>query len=177
MKILLAFFVSISLISCKQEVKEETVLEMGARGIEAKITYGAGDAYDVQGALAAYLPLPFNLADKIIGQDTMEFLILSDRIYKGQELRVIPIGALRLMDEDYSRDLFIAIPESKTRQTFNAQMFSDFAVEYASVKWMIEQYFVNYKGFNKVQLVSWEDEQYALRKINVATAKYKKSKE
>jgi len=98
----------------------------------------------------------------------LDFIILSDRIYKGQDLHVIPIGAMRLMDEGIKKDFFIAIPNNSNRQTFKASEFSEFAVEHASIKWMIEQYFTNYKGFSKVRLLSWEDEQYALRKLKTS---------
>ena len=99
---------------------------------------------------------------------SLDFIILSDRIYKGQDLNVIPIGAMRLTDDGIKKDVFIAIPSAEKRQTFKASEFSDFAVEHASIKWMIEQYFTNYKGFAKVKLLSWEDEQYALRKISAS---------
>lgn len=158
------------LTQCKQEAQQGGVMSLGNEGVNVEVTYGAGDAYDAQGVKSVYLPLPFNLAQAVVGEsDTLDFLILSDRIYKGQELQVLPIGALLLEDEGVDRDLFISIPANPKRKTFNKSMFNDFAVEHASVKWMIEQYFVNAKGFSKVKLRSWEDEQYAIRNINALT--------
>jgi len=155
--------------SCKEEKKQQTVMEMSAEGVEVEVSFGAGDSYDVRDAVKPYLPLPFNIAQKEIDKNTsLEFIILSDRIYKGQDLNVLPIGAMRLSDDGVKKDFFIAIPNSENRQTFKADEFADFAVEHASIKWMIEQYFTNYKGFAKVKLLSWEDEQYALRKIKAA---------
>lgn len=161
-----SFFILLS--SCKEE-EDQSVLDISADGVLVEVVYGAGDSYDVDDAVKPYLPLPFNVAHKV-NEDkiSLDFIILSDRIYKGQNLNVIPIGAMRLSDDGVKRDFFIAIPSSEKRQTFKASEFSDFAVEHASIKWMIEQYFTNYKGFAKVQLLSWEDEQYALRKISAA---------
>lgn len=144
-------------------------MDISADGISVEVVYGAGDSYDVEDAVKPYLPLPFNVAHKMIDDKaSLDFIILSDRIYKGQDLNVIPIGAMRISDDGIKKDFFIAIPSSENWQTFKANEFSDFAVEHASIKWMIEQYFMNYKGFAKVKLLSWEDEQYALRKISVA---------
>ena len=166
--IIFIFSIFILLSSCK-EPEEQSVMDVSTDGVSVKVVYGAGDSYDVDDAVKPYLPLPFNVAEKVIDDKTsLNFIILSDRIYKGQELKVFPIGAMRLSDEGIKKDFYIAVPSSEKRQTFKASDFSDFAVEHASIKWMIEQYFTNYKGFAKVKLLSWEDEQYALRKITVA---------
>ncbi len=158
----------LALTSCKEET-EQSVMDISEDGVLVEVIYGAGDSYDVQDAIKPYLPLPFNVAEKVVDDKTkLNFIILSDRIYQGQELNVIPIGAMRLSDDGVKKDFFIAIPSKEKRQTFKASEFSDFAVEHASIKWMIEQYFTNYKGFAKVKLLSWEDEQYALRKITAA---------
>jgi len=142
---------------------------MSTDGVAVEVTFGAGDSYDVDDAVKPYLPLPFNVAEMVVDDNTkLDFIILSDRIYKGQDLNVMPIGAMRLSDDGIKKDFFIAIPISANRQTFKADKFADFAVEYASIKWMIEQYFTNYKGFAKVKLLSWEDEQYALRKLKAS---------
>lgn len=165
------FFVvclAFSLSNCKETVNQ-SVMEISEDGVEVEVSYGAGDSYDVEGAIKPYLPLPFNIAQRKMDDGThLDFIILSDRIYKAQNLNVTPIGAMRLSDEGVKKDFFIAIPSSSNRQTFKASEFSDFAVEHASIKWMIEQYFTNYKGFAKVRLLSWEDEQYALRKIKTS---------
>lgn len=167
--VIVLVMISVCVLGCK-ETPPPTSMDISKDGVKVKVTYGAGDQYNVKGALDAYLPLPFNLATMTTpGQDTLEFLILSDRIYKGQDLHVLPIGAMRLMDEGAKRDLYMCIPEEAKRQTFGSNMFADFATEHAAVKWIIENYFVNYKGFSKVQLISWEDEQYALRKIEAAS--------
>lgn len=163
--------ISFFFVSCKEQ-KEQSVLEMSTDGVSVEVIYGAGDNYVVDKAIVPYLPLPFNVARKTIDENTvLKFIILSDRIYKGQNLYVIPIGAMRLLDDGVKKDFYIAIPNDTNRQTFKASEFSDFAIEHASVKWMIEQYFTNYKGFAKVRLLSWEDEQYALRKLKAAQVK------
>lgn len=155
-------------LSCKDETGQ-SVMEISEDGVSVEVVFGAGDRYDVKDVVKPYLPLPFNIAvKKIDDKSSLDFIILSDRIYKGQDLKVIPIGAMRLSDEGIKKDFFIAIPSLENRQTFVASEFSDFAVEHASIKWMIEQYFTNYKGFAKVKLLSWEDEQYALRKIKAS---------
>lgn len=165
---LFIFCISLLLFNCKED-SNQTVMEISSEGVAVEVSYGAGDSYNVKDAIKPYLPLPFNIAQKRVDEQThLDFIILSDRIYKGQNLNVIPIGAMRLSDDGVKKDFFIAIPNSANRQTFKASEFSDFAVEHASIKWMIEQYFTNYKGFAKVKLISWEDEQYALRKINAA---------
>mgnify|MGYP001599556576 FL=1 len=166
----ISFF--IFLVSCKEQ-KEQSVIDISADGVSVEVIYGAGDSYDVDNVVKPYLPLPFNVAIMVHEDNpSLDFIILSDRIYKGQNLNVIPIGAMRLTDDGIKKDFFIAIPSSEKRQTFKASEFSDFAVEHASIKWIIEKYFTNHKGFAKVKLLSWEDEKYALRKIR-ATHKLK----
>lgn len=166
--IIFIFLFFFFLASCKEQ-EEQSVMDISEDGVSVEVIYGAGDSYDVDNAVKPYLPLPFNVANMVNEDNTsLDFIILSDRIYKGQDLNVIPIGAMRLSDDGVKKDFFIAIPSSEKRQTFKAIEFSDFAVEYASIKWMIEQYFTNYKGFAKVKLLSWEDEQYALRKISAS---------
>lgn len=168
MRNMIYLFALILLFTACKESSDQSVMDVSSDGVSVEVVYGAGDSYTVTDAIKPYLPLPFNVAEKVVeGRKPLNFIILSDRIYKGQKLKVIPIGAMRLSDDGVKKDYFIAIPSSENRQTFKASEFSDFAVEHASIKWMIEQYFTNYKGFAKVKLLSWEDEQYALRKIAV----------
>ena len=121
----ISFF--IFLVSCKEQ-KEQSVIDISADGVSVEVIYGAGDSYDVDNVVKPYLPLPFNVAIMVHEDNpSLDFIILSDRIYKGQDLNVIPIGAMRLTDDGIKKDFFIAIPSSEKRQTFKAIEFSDFA--------------------------------------------------
>lgn len=161
--------ISCLIISCNTGDKQPQELDIDHDGLEVTVQYGAGDRYDVEGVPNAYLALPFNIAHHYAQNgDTLDVFILSERIYRGQDLAVTPIGTLRVMDEGTPREYHLSIPVNTNRQTFDAQKFADFAVEYAHVKWMIEQYIVNHKGMSRVRMQSWEDEQYALRRIKEA---------
>ena len=52
-----------------------------------------------------------------------------------------------------------------------AENFLDFLIAHDAAKKMIEDWFANYRGWGKVQVVGWEDDQYARKEIN----KWKKS--
>ena len=47
-----------------------------------------------------------------------------------------------------------------------AENFVDFLLYYDPAKRIIEQWFANYKGPEKVEVIRWEDDTYAWREIN-----------
>jgi len=46
-----------------------------------------------------------------------------------------------------------------------ARNFTEFSVQYPAAKKIIEDWFLNYKGAGRMELIGWRDEVYAMEEI------------
>ncbi len=95
----------------------------------------------------------------------MDVLVLSESLSTGTLIRCIPIGALVLLDQGEEDIKIIAVPADPARRLFEAKNFLDLSLDFEPARRIIENWFLFYKGRGQVELVRWEDEQFALAEI------------
>ncbi len=97
--------------------------------------------------------------------DPLDILVLAESRPTGSVMEAIPIGALRLRDNSEIDTKIIAVPADTSLRVINATTFRQLLIEYDPARRIIEQWFLNYKGFGAMELIGWEDENYARREI------------
>jgi inorganic pyrophosphatase len=111
--------------------------------------------------------IPGTLMDKEKGGDgdALDILVIAESLPTGTAIEVIPIAALELLDNGEIDTKLIAIPVDSTLRVIQATNFEDFMIEYNIVQTIIKDWFLNYKGLGKVEMVAWKDEKFAMAKI------------
>jgi inorganic pyrophosphatase len=158
MKLSYTYMVAIllfTLFSC--EIKKVNLGQtMDEEGVfKSVITHSAGDSWS---ASDEFLPLPMNIADV----NEKDVLLLSDRVKVGEKVGILPLGAVKLIENDSIKTYVIAIPSDSKMKVIDADGFDEFSTVYSSAKWIVEQYLVNRKGSNVIKLKSWENEKTAI---------------
>ncbi len=98
--------------------------------------------------------------------DALDIMVLGPHQETGTVIEVKPIGVLLLEDGGEADHKVIAVPADPNLQTIPVENFLDFLIEHDAAKKMVEDWFLNYKGWGKMKLIGWEDEQYAEKEIN-----------
>jgi inorganic pyrophosphatase len=97
--------------------------------------------------------------------DPLDVLVISESVATGSILRVRPIGALLLRDRGEVDTKIIAVPADSLQRTLPVDNFIDFMLLQDPARRIIESWFLNYKGPESIQLVRWEDDQYAWAEV------------
>lgn len=97
--------------------------------------------------------------------DALDILVLAEQMKTGTSVEVIPIAALDLMDGGEIDTKIIAVPVDSSLRIIQATNFEDFLIEYNMAQTIIKDWFLNYKGLGKVDLVGWKDEKQAMSLI------------
>ena len=114
-----------------------------------------------------YLPYPGNygfitntyMDPKIGGDgDALDVLIISESIAQGSEVKINPIGILKLLDGGEEDHKVIAIPKD-SKMNFIKDSLTH------SIKTIIQTWFCNYKGPNKTKYISWGNRNEAIDEI------------
>lgn len=177
-----------TLTACKQKSKADPyqLLSMEGQWMQVIVEIPAGtnhkieydyasgeflnDQVDGQDRVIDFLPYPGNygfvpgtLMDKERGGDgdALDILVIGEAVPTGTSLQVKPLGALVLKDGGEIDTKLIAIPSDKSLRVLSADNFMDFALRYDAARRIIEDWFQNYKGTGRVEVVRWEDESYA----------------
>ena len=132
------------------------------------------DQIDGKDRIIDFLPYPGNygfipstLMDEARGGDgdALDILVIGETEATATVLEVLPIGALLLNDDDEIDTKIIAIPVDAEKRVIKATDFQDFLITYDAAKQIIENWFLNYKGFGRTKLIGWEDEVFAYQEI------------
>ena len=97
--------------------------------------------------------------------DALDILVIGESVATGSIIQVIPLGALQLKDRGEVDTKIIAVPAAETQRVMKATDFQSFLLEYDAAKRIIEDWFLNYKGFGEMEFIGWEDESYAWKEI------------
>ncbi|MEL6971491.1 MAG: inorganic diphosphatase [Bacteroidota bacterium] len=157
----------------------QAVIEIPA-GTNQKIEYDYAtgsfqmDQIDGKDRVIDFLPYPGNygfvpgtLMDTERGGDgdALDILVIGEAVETGTSMPVIPLGALLLRDRDEIDTKLIGIPADPAQQVIEAKDFMSFALRYDAARRIIEDWFQNYKGAGRVEIIRWEDEQYAWSEV------------
>ena len=147
-------FMVVGLFSCENEAKPIAKND-DKDGVAVTVSHSAGDNWEEEDN---FLPLPFNVAQR----NETDVIVLSERIEKGKHLKIRPIGAVRLLQNDSLRTYVVSIPSKSDFASFATSDFDEFSTVHSSAKWIIEQYLLNRKGSYSTKLKSWENENFAI---------------
>lgn len=132
------------------------------------------DQIDGKDRIINFLPYPGNYGfipstymDPARGGDgdALDVLVLGESQPTGSVLKALPVGVLLLKDKGELDSKIIAVPMDSTQQTMNIREFSNFLIEYDAAKRIVEEWFLNYKGYGVMELIGWQDEKYAWNEI------------
>lgn len=189
---MLSVLLLIGAFACREEAMQDPTTAATTKGeyLQAVIEIPAGTNHKIEYDYASkqflndqiegkdrvidFLPYPGNygfipntLMDKERGGDgdALDILVIGESVPTGSIIQVIPIGALMLRDRQEIDTKIIAIPADPQSQIIRAKDFMTFALRYDAARRIIEDWFQNYKGAEGVEIVRWEDEQYALQEV------------
>lgn len=182
------------LFGCTDSVSSKRVMDLpvqGTLGINAVIEIPAGsnhkieyqkqsrkfanDQLDGEDRVVQFLPYPGNYGfipstymDPAIGGDgdALDILVLAESQPTGSVMEVKVVATLLLRDNGEIDTKIIAIPADPTLQTIKVEDFQDFLINQDAVRGILQEWFLNYKGANQMELIRWEDEQYAMQEID-----------
>lgn len=97
--------------------------------------------------------------------DALDVLILGTPQQAGTVLEIIPIATLKLSDQGELDTKIIAVPKDPNLQLMKVERFSTLLTQYHMAQQIIQNWFFSYKGMGQVELLGWEDENYAIKAI------------
>jgi len=97
--------------------------------------------------------------------DALDVLVLSDARNIGTAIKILPIGIILLEDKGEKDHKIIAVPFEESERTINVEKFSSFITKYNAAHFIVQEWFMNYKGLGQMKLLGWKDESYALKEI------------
>lgn len=146
----------LTLVACQNDTKVSAYEDIdNVFFVEIKTPAGQTDGQ-------SFLPYPGNLGYLSSNQKT-EILVLSESAEKGTKIAVQPIGALILKENNQIRNIIITSPVDSIMKLSETVNFQQFITQNAGEKQIIQDWFLYQKGLGKVDLVGWEDEQFALK--------------
>ncbi|NRB65299.1 MAG: inorganic diphosphatase [Saprospiraceae bacterium] len=93
--------------------------------------------------------------------DPLDALVIGANVPAGTIQEFIPIGLLDLKDDGETDIKIIGVPALVTDRVINATHFDDFLIHYDAARRIIEEWFLHYKGYGKMELVGWQDDKAA----------------
>ena len=181
------------LASCQNQTNKQNyslpAIEEGAinviveipAGTNTKIEYDIAsgtfkpDQVDGEDRVVAFLPYPGNygfipstLMEEERGGDgdALDVLVVGPSQSTGSVVKAKAVGALLLKDKGELDTKIIAVPADPKERTLAAENFLELMLDHDPAKRIIEEWFLNYKGKGQMQLIRWEDENYAMQEIN-----------
>lgn len=157
----------------------QVVVEIPA-GTNHKIEYDKkslqflNDQVDGQDRVVAFLPYPGNYGfipstymdpERGGDGDALDVLVIGETQPTGTVVEAIPIAVLLLKDEGEIDSKIIAIPADSSLQIIQAKDFITFSIEFDGAKYIIENWFLYYKGLGVMEFLGWKDEHYAWEEI------------
>ncbi len=97
--------------------------------------------------------------------DALDVLVIGESLPTGTSVATRPIGVLLLKDRGEIDSKIIALPADSSKCIVKAANYEDFYIKYNAAHHIIQEWFMNYKGLGRMELVGWRDEQYALSEI------------
>jgi len=123
---------------------------------------------------ANYGFIPSTLSDQLLGGDgdSLDVLLISESIATGSIVEVIPIGVLKLLDNEEYDYKIICVPSNPNKRIIEATTYLQFTKTYPVAKEIIESWFLHYDtGGDALISKGWGDEKEALLEVNKSLKK------
>ena len=93
--------------------------------------------------------------------DALDILLLSEHLATGTIIEVLPIGVLVLEDDGQNDSKIIAVPVDKSLRVINITSYQQLQSTFPQAKYLIQLWFLGYKGGTIMKFKGWEDEMVA----------------
>ena len=113
-------------------------------------------------------PVNIGLIHKGIKGQPQRTLILSDAINRGDQIGIVPIGALLISEHDKTIPYIISIPSDPDKRIITADSFISLSIDYPGIKSILEQWMSYHKGIDALEVIGWKNEDYALSVLSKA---------
>ena len=158
----------------------QAVIEIPA-GTNLKIEYNpktkrfAADQRNGEDRIISFLGYPGNYgfipstySDPQLGGDgdALDILVIGESVATGTILEVIPIGMLKLIDQNESDYKIIAIPTTTSERTINVLSLQELSKKYKAAQEILQKWFTNYDRDDIIEIEGWGNEIEALAEIN-----------
>lgn len=191
MRVLLSFLIALSLIDCTQKKDFYSVATQSATGhYQAVIEIPAGtnkkyeynresNIFEIDKKKGVervinFLPYPANYgfipstyADPKKGGDgdALDVLVIAETVPTGTIVEIIPIGILKLIDNEEEDYKIVAIPQANSQQVITTKTYQDFILKHPEGKQIIELWFTSYDKSDTLFSIGWGDEKEAVLEI------------
>lgn len=97
--------------------------------------------------------------------DAIDILLISESARIGTVIEFIPIAILVLEDGGEKDSKIIGVPLDESLRIISAVNYQQLNSQYPAVKYVIQEWFLNYKGRNLMRFIKWDDELAAMDEI------------
>ncbi|MDF1672598.1 MAG: inorganic diphosphatase [Vicingaceae bacterium] len=142
--------------------------------LEWKIKDGILRKVNYLGYPGNYGMIPGTLLPKELGGDgdPLDIIILGESVKRGTIIECKIIGALKLLDNNEQDDKLIGV--MKNSPFFNLESISDLDSSYKGITLIIETFFSNYKGPNKMKSLGYIEVNEAIKILDFSIEAYNK---
>ena len=113
-----------------------------------------------------FIPSTYSDPDKGGDADALDVLIIAENIPTGTIVEILPIGILKLLDNQELDYKIIAIPLKKELQVMAPKTFDEFKKQYPEALDILKMWFSNYDQKDSLYVAGWGNEKEALVEIN-----------
>ena len=100
--------------------------------------------------------------------DALDVFVISEAMETGKVIEVIPIGVLKLIDNNEYDYKIIGVPADKNLRIINALSFNELKNNYPKIMKILELWLLNYDKGDSLETEGWGDEKEALSEIKIA---------
>ena len=104
--------------------------------------------------------------------DPLDVIVLGEQLQKGSVVEIKLIGILKMLDEGEVDDKLIAVMVNNSIFS-SIDSFNELKKSYGGITNILEIWFANYKGSNKIIINGFDDEKTALKVFKTAHKDYK----
>ena len=105
--------------------------------------------------------------------DPLDIIVIGEPVLKGEIIKCKIIGVLKLLDRNEKDDKIIAIAENSSLSSINS--IEELNEKNNGISKILELWFSNYKGSNKVISQGYGDQKVALTILNTSIKEYQAS--
>jgi inorganic pyrophosphatase len=190
-RILFVFLILFFLFNCiqKEEIYKlptfsdnnniNAIIEIPA-GTNKKYEYNRGskefeiDIIDGKERVIKFLPYPANYgfitstySNPTEGGDgdALDIIVISEVLNTGTLLETVPIGVLKLIDNNEYDYKIIAVPVKEKLKIINANTFIELKQNYPIILDILEMWFLNYDSQDSLSTEGWGDEKEAMKEV------------
>ena len=97
--------------------------------------------------------------------DALDIIVISEAVKTGTVIETVPLGVLKLIDNNEYDYKIIAVPVKEELRIINALSFKELQQNYPKILDILEIWFLNYDSRDSLTTEGWGDEKEAIKEI------------